>query len=649
MKIIREKDGNKENGNKHDITDFNTYLFHQGKNFYSYDMLGSKFSEKDGQPGVRFTVWAPKAKNVYVIGDFNGFSVDENYKMIKITNEGIWSIFVYGINLGAKYKYAVEDRRGEIHYKMDPYSIFSEVRPNNASIVYKGKKFNWTDSDFIRSKNNKSIYESAVNIYEIHLGSWKRRGDEFLTYKELSKILPKYLEDMGYTHVEIMPLVEHPLDSSLGYEGIGFYSVTSRYGYLEGFKELINELHKRGIGIILDWVPSHFCKDEQGLYKFDGTPTYEYEEVWKAENRQLGTINFDLGRPEVRSFLISNALYWFREYHIDGLRIDSVSNMIYLDYKRGKWEWVPNIYGRNGNLEGIQFVKDLNEIIHNEFPNVMMIVEEAKDSWPNVCSSIGNEGLGFSFKWNIRWMSHILEYIKLDPICRKYHHADLTSSMMYNYSENFILPISHNEVVYNKKSLIDKMWGDYWTKFAGLRLFYSYMIGHPGKKLMFMGNEFGQFNEWKEYESLQWELIDKYPMHKSIQVFFKDLNHIYKDNKALWELDYDPEGFKWIDENNNNQSIISFIRRGRRKEDTLIFVSNFTPVVYYDYKIGVPYKGVYEEVLNTDHKKYGGSGQIIEDKLFSEDEESHNFENSIKIKVPPMATVVLKIKFEGEN
>ncbi|MGL4847678.1 MAG: 1,4-alpha-glucan branching protein GlgB [Clostridium sp.] len=629
---------------KHNITDFNMYLFHQGRNFSSYDILGSHLIKEDGKLGIRFTTWAPRAQEVYVTGDFNGFCIENKYKMKKISNLGLWTLFIEGLEKGVKYKYGIKKWNNEMNYKADPYGIYSEVRPNSASVVYVAKDFQWEDNDWIFNRDNSNIYESPVNIYEAHLGSWRTNEQgEFLTYDELSEILPDYLAEMGYTHIEIMPLVEHPLDASWGYQGLGFYSLTSRYGNIEGFKKLVNEFHKRGIGVIMDWAPSHFCKDGHGLFKFDGTATYEYEETWKAENKGWGTCNFDLGRPEVKSFLISNALYWFREFHIDGLRVDAVSNMLYLNYGRDEGEWVPNIYGDDGNLEGIQFLKELNQAVFNEFRNVMMIAEEST-SWPNVCKPIEMGGLGFNFKWNMGWMNDSLEYVELDSIYRKYNHNALTFPMMYNHTENFILPISHDEVVHGKKSLLDKMWGDYWTKFAGLRLFGAYMIGHPGKKLLFMGSEFGQFIEWREYEQLEWKLIGAYPIHGETQNFFKELNHIYKENKALYEQDHTPYGFRWIDADNNAQSILSFVRRGKKEEDTIICIYNFTPVVYYDFRVGVPTVGSYEEILNTDEKRFGGSGQVIGEEIFTENYWAHGMEQSIKVKVPPMGAIFMKLK-----
>ncbi|MBW6411926.1 1,4-alpha-glucan branching protein GlgB [Clostridium sp. YB-6] len=631
--------------NKFDITSENTDLFHKGKNYNVYNILGAHVKTEKRKKGVRFTTWAPNAKEIYLVGDFNNFEIDKNYKLEKITDKGLWSLFLVGAEVGSKYKYCIIDQNGkQSEYKSDPYAIESELRPNTASIVCELNNFKWNDRKWINKRNKTNIFESAMNIYEVHLGSWKRSEDNnFLTYEQLSEELPKYVKEMGYTHIELMPICEHPLDQSWGYQGTGYYSPTSRYGDANGLKKLIDTLHQQDIGVIFDWVPGHFCKDAHGLYKFDGTPTYEYSEEWRSENLGWGTCNFDLGKPEVRCYLISNALYWIREFHIDGIRVDAVSSILYLDYNKGENEWVPNKYGGRENLEGIDFLKELNRAILGEFPKVLMIAEEST-AWPNVSKSNSGESLGFNFKWNMGWMNDMLEYIKLDPIYRKYNHNKVTFSMMYNHSENFILPISHDEVVHGKKSLVDKMWGDYWNKFAGLRLFASYMMGHPGKKLLFMGCEFGQFIEWREYEGLEWFLIDKYEMHKQTLSFFKELNHFYLNNKALWELDYDANGFTWIDADNTSQSILAFIRRGRIDEDTLIFISNFTPVVYYDYRIGVPFLGEYEEVLNTDDVKFGGSGQIIGKALLSEKVAFHNQSYSMNIKVPPMATIIFKIK-----
>lgn len=629
---------------KGQITDFDNYLFHEGKNYNSYRFMGAHPTTEKRKRGVKFTVWAPKASSVYVVGDFSDFKPLEEYKLEKITDMGIWSLFIPGIAPGVKYKYYIVNQWGTNGvYKADPYAMESEVRPNTASIVKEDIKFKWTDRKWINKRNKTDVYESPVNIYEVHLGSWRKNGNEFLTYSELAEKLTNYVVEMGYTHVELMPLVEHPLDASWGYQGIGYYSPTSRYGTAEELKELINCLHKNDIGVILDWVPGHFCKDEHGLYMFDGSPTYEYEEGWKADNKGWGTFNFDLGRPEVKSFLISNALYWIREFHIDGLRVDAVSNILYLNYGRNDGEWIPNIYGGNGCLEGIQFLKDLNSAVSSEFDNVMMIAEEST-AWPNVCKPIEEGGLGFNFKWNMGWMNDTLEYVELDAIYRKYHHNNLTFSMMYNYSENFILPISHDEVVHGKKSLLNKMWGDYWRKFSGLRLYLAYMIGHPGKKLLFMGSEFGQFIEWREYEELEWKLIDEFDMHKKVNGFCKDLNNFYKENKSLWELDYNPEGFKWIDADNNDQSILVFMRNGKEEKDTLIFICNFTPEVYNDFTIGVPYYANYKEKFNTDKKEYGGSGQTMDEVMVAKNKKYHNMPYSINVKVPPMAITVLGIE-----
>ena len=618
-------------------------LFHKGKNYKSYKVMGAHIVSENRKKGVRFTVWAPNANEVYVVGDFCNFEPLKGYKMKKVNGTGTWSLFIPGIKENTIYKYyIVNGKTGTGFYKSDPYAVYSELRPNTASIVKSEFKFRWADKRWFNKREKTDILKSPINIYEMHLGSWKRKDGKFLTYRELSIELPKYLNEMGYTHVEFMPLTEHPLDASWGYQGTGYYSITSRYGNAKDLKELINNLHKHNIGVIFDWVPGHFCRDSHGLYMFDGTPTYEYEEGWKADNKGWGTSNFDLGKPEVKSFLISNAYFLFEEFHIDGLRVDAVSNMIYLDYGRKDGEWIPNKFGGNECLEGVGFLKELNTILFKEFNNILMIAEEST-SWPNVCTPSSDGGLGFNLKWNMGWMNDTLRYVEIDPIYRKYSHNKITFSMMYNYSENFVLPISHDEVVHGKKSLIDKMWGDYWNKFAGLRLYLAYMIGHPGKKLTFMGCEFAQFIEWREYEELEWELIDNFHMHNKAREFVKEINKFYIDNPSLWELDYDTLGFQWIDADNSEQSIFSFIRRSKEVEDTLIFICNFTPVVYHDFRIGVPYEGEYIEVFNTDNKIFGGSNQLNLDIALSESVSYHNNPYSISIKVPPMASSIFKI------
>ncbi|MBE6063482.1 MAG: 1,4-alpha-glucan branching protein GlgB [Clostridium butyricum] len=630
---------------KTELTNFNEYLFHQGKNYEAYNILGSHKRIENGKTGIQFATWAPNARAVYVVGDFNNFEVKDEYKLDRVTDNGIWKGFFTDASIGQKYKYCIIDNNGKQgEFKADPYAIQSELRPGNASIIYDAQDFEWNDDKWIARRNRVNVLEEPLNVYEIHLGSWKRKENgDFLSYEELSEELPAYIKEMGYTHIEIMPLVEHPLDASWGYQGTGYYSPTSRYGKLEGLKKLINKLHQENIGVIMDWAPGHFCKDAHGLYKFDGTPTYEYQEEWRAENKGWGTCNFDLGRREVKSYLISNALYWFREFHIDGLRVDAVSSILYLDYSRQPGEWVPNKFGGNGNLEAIDFLKQLNEAVFNEYPTALMIAEEST-AWPNVTKEIVNDGLGFNLKWNMGWMNDTLEYVEIDPKYRKHNHRNITFAMMYNYAENYLLPLSHDEVVHGKKSLVEKMWGDKWNKYAGLRAFMGYMMGHPGKKLTFMGCEFAQGIEWREYEGLEWNLINENDINKQTQLFFKDINHLYLENKAFWELDHNYKGFNWIEADNSEQSILIFARRSRNDEDTLVFIVNFTPIVYYDYQIGVPFLGDYEELFNTDDSKYGGSGQTMGTILVAEKQPFHNQPYSLKIKVPPMATLVLKVK-----
>ncbi|WP_238907539.1 1,4-alpha-glucan branching protein GlgB [Clostridium sp. YIM B02506] len=624
------------------ISEYDTYLFHNGSHYNAYKFMGAHLITEKRKRGVRFTTWAPKAKAINVVGDFNNWEVLEEYSLERITKSGLWSSFIPSMKEGQVYKYAITTEQNKIILKSDPYSIYSELRPNTASIITRDLKYRWKDRKWINSRNKTDIYKSPVNIYELHLGSWRTdENGEFLSYLELAKRLPEYVKSMGYTHVELMPIMEHPLDDSWGYQVVGYYSVTSRYGTRDEFKELINALHNEGIGVILDWVPGHFCKDNHGLYKYDGSVTYEYEELSKQENKGWGAANFDLGRPEVKSFLISNALYWLREFHIDGLRVDAVANILYLDYGREKGEWNPNKYGGRENLEAAEFIKELNTAVFKEFSNILMIAEEST-TWPMVTKPVEMGGLGFNFKWNMGWMNDVLKYVEIDPIYRKYHHNLINFAMMYHYTENFILPISHDEVVHGKKSLIDKMWGDYWNKFSGLRAFLGFMMTHPGKKTTFMGNEFAQFIEWRSYEQLEWKLIDEFPRHKQTQDFYKDLNNLYKTEKALWQLDYEHDGFKWIDADNKDQSIFIYCRMGEDKKDTLIVICNFTPKVYYDFKVGVPYLGEYYELFNSDASSYGGSGQVMDEVITASSQGWHKEKYSLKIKVPPMATLILK-------
>ncbi|MDH2469891.1 1,4-alpha-glucan branching protein GlgB [Clostridium perfringens] len=642
-KIGKNKGKSKKVSKDESLLSFDLFL--EGKEHSAYKFMGANFITENRKRGVRFTTWAPRASKIYVIGDFNNWELKEEYSVKKINERGIWSLFLPKLEEGIKYKFAVVNEWGNnTVYKADPYAFKSELRPNTASVLTKIKSFRWGDKRWLNKREKEGLDNKPMNIYELHLGSWKRKDGEFMTYEEISEVLVEYIKEMGYTHVEFMPINEHPLDASWGYQGVGYYSVTSRYGDLNGLKTLINKLHKNNIGVLLDWVPSHFCKDEHGLFMFDGSPTYEYEAWWKANNEGWGTCNFDLGRPEVKSFLFSNAMYWINEFHVDGLRVDAVSNMLYLDYGREYGEWEPNIYGGNGNLEAIAFLKELNTIIKKEGKGAITVAEEST-SWEGITKPVEEDGLGFDYKWNMGWMNDTLSYIELDPIYRKYHHNKMNFSMMYNYSEKFILPISHDEVVHGKKSLINKMWGDDWKKYAGLRVYASFMMGHPGKKLMFMGCEFGQFVEWREWEELQWNVIEEFDIHRKTKEYFKALNKFYLENSSLWSLDYEEEGFKWIDADNSEESVLSFIRIGKNKKEKLIFICNFTPEVYYDFKVGVPELGEYVEDFNSDALEFGGAGNIMGDSILKATEESFkDFDYSISVKVPPLGTLVLKVK-----
>ncbi len=622
-------------------SDYELYLFHQGNLFQSYSFMGAHLSKEKGKKGVRFTVWAPHAVKVSVVGSFNQWK-GKNHPMKRITTNGIWTTFIEGLKAGDLYKYEIESKSGRMFQKSDPFAFYSEIRPDTASCVASLDGYQWNDATWQQQKQQRNNLEEPLLIYEVHLGSWKlNKEGKFYTYRELAHELVDYVSEMGYTHIEILPILEHPFDRSWGYQLTGYFSVTSRYGRPEDFKYFVDRCHQKGIGVILDWVPGHFCKDDHGLRLFDGGPVFEYEDLQKAEKKEWGTLTFDFGRNEVVSFLISNALFWLDVYHIDGLRVDAVSSMLY--YNHGKSDddtEIRNKYGGFENLEAISFLRKLNEAIFQYYPNALMIAEEST-AWPNVSGPTYLGGLGFNFKWNMGWMNDMLKYMELDPIHRKYHHQLITFSLLYAFSENFILPLSHDEVVHGKKSLLNKMPGDYWQKFANLRVFYGFMSAHPGKKLLFMGGEIGQFDEWKDLKELDWELLD-FEMHRNMQLYVKQLNKFYINESALWQLDHEHYGFEWIDPNNCDQSIISFIRKGHQKTDQLIILCNFTPVVYHNFKVGVPFLTDYLEVFNSDLQMFGGSGQRNEGLIKASCENWHNQPYSLEITVPPLAFVVFR-------
>ncbi len=622
------------------LNEYSLYLFHQGTNYHAYEILGAHFVERDGKKGVRFAVWAPHAKSVSVVGDFNNWDNRVN-RMIRLGDGETWETFIEGLKQGDLYKYAILPQNGGAHImKDDPYGFWAEKRPNTASKLYNLENYSWRDAKWQEVKKRQSSYSHPMLIYEVHAGSWQRKNGEYLSYRELADRLIKYVVEMGYTHIEFMPLTEHPLDNSWGYQTTGYFAVTSRYGEPNDFRYLVETAHKNNIGVIMDWVPGHFCKDEQGLREFDGVNLYESDNPQLSENRGWGTLNFDYGRTEVQSFLISNALFWFEEFHIDGLRIDGVANMLYLNFGREAGEWTPNRYGDTGNLEAVEFLKKLNETVFKYHPQALMMAEEST-SWPLISKPVYMGGMGFNYKWNMGWMNDMLFYVSLDPIYRKWNHDKVTFSFMYAFAENFILPLSHDEVVHGKRSLIEKMPGEYEQKFAGLRCFFGYWMAHPGKKLLFMGGEFAQFIEWNEDAGLDWQLVEQYEKHKQMQDYSRALNKFYLDNKALWQVDFDWNGFRWIDCNDNENSVVSFIRKAEDSDDYLIVICNFTPNLRENYRIGVPDKGAYVEVFNSDAAEFGGSG-VANPKLSTEDFPYHNSSHSVKLTIPPLATIYLK-------
>ncbi|WP_106627331.1 1,4-alpha-glucan branching protein GlgB [Selenomonas massiliensis] len=629
------------------LSEFDLYLFHQGTNYHAQEMLGAHFVEQDGKKGIRFTVWAPNANAVSVVGEFNDWNVFI-HPMNRIDDGEIWETFVEGLGEGEIYKYAIEPQWGGPRImKADPYGFYAEKKPQTASRTYDMNHYEWGDAAWLKRKEEESSYERPMLTYEVHAGSWRRTLEgEYLSYRELADQLISYVKDMNYTHIEFMPLCEHPYDGSWGYQATGYFAVTSRYGTPDDFRYLVDTAHQNGIGIIMDWVPGHFCKDEQGLRHFDGKNLYESDNETRAENWEWGTTNFDYGRTEVQSFLISNALFWFEEFHIDGLRIDAVANMLYLNYGRKDGEWQPNKYGDTGNLEAMDFLKKLNETIFKYHPHALMIAEEST-AWPLISKPVYMGGMGFNYKWNMGWMNDMLSYMSLDPIYRKWNQDKITFSLMYAFSENFVLPLSHDEVVHGKCSLISKMPGDYWQKFAGLRGFFGYWIAHPGKKLLFMGGEFGHFIEWNFDDSMDWHLVEQYPMHTKMLAYSKALNKFYVDNKAFWQVDFDWNGFQWIDCNDNENSIIALVRRAEDRSDFIVCVHNFTPEVRHGYRIGVPTKGTYVEVFNSDEEAYGGSGVLNTGDIVSEDYAFHGREQSIVITVPPLASTFYRLKCQS--
>ncbi|WP_164489135.1 1,4-alpha-glucan branching protein GlgB [Ruminococcus sp. Marseille-P6503] len=616
------------------------HLFHQGTNFMTYEFLGCHKGEKNGRKGHYFRVWAAKAKSVSVVGDFNDWDETAN-PMEMVDSAEVWETFIEGLKEFDAYKFAVTGCDGKTRLKADPYGTHMEVSPSTASKIYDIDQYEWSDGKWIKDKERKDIYNSPMNIYEVHLNSWKTCTDgKYMSYISFARQIIPYIKEMGYTHIELMPLAEYPFDGSWGYQGIGYYAPTSRFGVPADFMKMIDMFHQEGIGVILDWVPAHFPRDEAGLFEFDGGPSYEYADPKKRDHLAWGTRVFDYGRGEVRSFLISNALYWIEKFHVDGLRVDAVASMLYLDYDRRDGEWTPNVYGGHENLEAIDFFKKLNEAVFARNPKTLMIAEEST-AWPMVTKPTSDGGLGFNFKWNMGWMNDMLKYMAMDPINRAFHHDMLTFSFFYAFSENFILPISHDEVVHGKASLVNKMFGaDIDQKFAQARLFMAYMMAHPGKKLLFMGSEFAQFREWDYENGLEWFMIEEYENHRNYWKFIKNLNRFYLDHPQMWENDFTWEGFSWISNDDYRQSIIIF-RRFDRKGNEIIVVCNFVPVGRTSYCFGVPYKGSYTEVFNSTSPD---GSPCVNGTVKSKSVPMHGFDNSVCIDIPAFSVMYFTVK-----
>ncbi len=617
-------------------------LFNEGKHYSIYEKMGAHPMTVDGVEGVLFAVWAPNADRVSVVGNFNNWD-GRRHPMRKLDYSGIYELFIPGKLVGEIYKYEIKAKSGQVFMKSDPYAFSSEVRPANASRIV-DISYKWKDAAWMEKREDKNTDEQPMAIYEMHLGSWKRPTDgrEFYNYRDIASLLADYLLMMNYNYVELMPIMEHPYDPSWGYQVTGYYAPTSRYGSPADFMYFVDYLHSKGIGVILDWVPAHFPKDEHGLGRFDGTALYEHEDPKRGEHPHWGTYIYNYGRNEVRNFLVANALYWAEKYHIDGIRIDAVASMLYLDYGRNDGEWLPNIYGGNENLEAIDFIKEVNSKMHELHKGVIMIAEEST-AWPMMTHPVEAGGLGFDYKWNMGWMNDFLNYMKLDPLYRKYHHNDLTFSMVYAYSEKFILVLSHDEVVHEKGSMIAKMPGGYEDKFSNLRVAYGYMMTHPGKKLLFMGQEIAQFTEFNENAEVDWSLFE-FDAHVFMQGYVKELNELYKTEPALYELDSSPEGFTWINCNSANTSLLSYVRKGKKESDTLLIICNFTPMEHKAYKLATPSGGRWQEIFSSDNSRYGGEGRNNKTVKQAKKAECDGQEHYISVTVPPLSISVFKKK-----
>jgi len=623
------------------IGDVDLHLFSEGQHWKIYEIFGAHLRTIGDATGVYFSVWAPNAERVSVVGDFNGWDGRVN-PMRKLLSAGVWELFLPGITQGAHYKFEIRTQNGAVLLKSDPFAFFNQHGKSTASMVYDLEVYTWNDAEWMETRQKKNWPQSPINIYEVHLGSWRRKeGNRQLTYLELADTLLPYVLDLGYTHIEVLPVAEHPFEGSWGYQVTNYYAPTSRFGPPDDFRHFIDKCHQAGIGVIMDWVPAHFPKDAHALAEFDGTHLYEHMDPRQGEQQDWGTLIFNYGRNEVRNFLIGNALFWLDKYHIDGLRVDAVASMLYLDYSRKPGQWIPNVYGGRENLDAILFLKRFNEVCYERFPGIITIAEEST-AWPGVTRPTYLGGLGFGFKWNMGWMHDFLDYMSIDPIYRRFHHGNITFSLLYAFQENFILVLSHDEIVYGKRSLLSKMPGDEWQKFANLRMFLAWMYGHPGKKLVFMGGEFGQSNEWNHDTQLDWELL-KLPRHDGVRRLVQHLNYTYKNEPAFWQLDDTYDGFDWIDFHDADNSVISFLRKSPDRE-IVAFIVNATPVVRYNYRLGVPESGFYRELINTDGETYGGSNVGNFGGVQSEAREWMGREHSIVIHLPPLATVAFKLE-----